>query len=67
MLCKVLEKEDFLLVIDILLFYVVKEDKLGEMCERKFGVVKMILFFYCKKVMWKKIRKFYNIEWYWVS
>lgn len=45
MLCKVLEKEDFLLVIDILLFYVVKEDKLGEMCKRKFGVVKMILFF----------------------
>lgn len=65
MLCKVLEKEDFLLVIDILLFYVVKEDKLGEMCERKFGFVKMILF--CKKVMWKKIRKFYIIEWYWVS
>lgn len=38
--CKVLEKEDFPSVIDILSFYVAKEDKLGETCERKLGVVK---------------------------
>ena len=52
--CKVLGKEDFPSVIDILSFYVAKEDKLGETCERKLGVVKTTLSFYRKKATRKK-------------
>lgn len=55
--CKVLEKEDFPSVIDILSFYVAKEDKLGETCERKLGVVKTTLSFYRKKATGKKNKK----------
>ena len=62
--CKVLEKEDFPSVIDILSFYVAKEDKLGERCERKLGVVKTTLSFYRKKATRKKTRKPHTIERY---